>query len=213
MGDEESRWKDVWNLYDTERTGKVKKEDFLDCVRVCTRRYPLSVLTEKTKALGATVSYEAFFDFMMEPYTGPNAEDLDRALKAFDGKETGELTVMQIQTLLTTMGDKLNLNDVKPILDVLPQVAGKVKIAELVKFLTPPVPTAKPDVDELLRELVREEAAKMNFAEGEPEISSEIDAEFDARAARSQKSGRSKDSDGLGGIELESEGDSDDDDG
>ena len=171
MGDEESQWKDVWNLYDTDRSGKIKKEEFLDCVRVCTRRYPFSVLQEKTKDLGATVSYEAFFDFMMEPYTGPQAEDLTNALKAFDGKETGELSVTQIQTLLTSMGDKLNLADIKPILDIMPQNAGKVKISDLVTFLTPPVPTAKPDVDELLKELVREEAAKMNFSEGEPEIS------------------------------------------
>lgn len=187
MGDEESQWKDVWNLYDTDRSGKIKKEEFLDCVRVCTRRYPQSVLDEKTKNLGATVSYEAFFDFMMEPYTGPQAIDLTNALKAFDGKESGDLTVTQLQTLLTSMGDKLSLADIKPILDIMPQSGGKVKISDLVVFLTPPVPTAKPDVDELLKELVREEAAKMNFAEGEPEISDEVNEEFERRAAADAK--------------------------
>lgn len=197
--DEESQWKDVWNLYDTDRSGKIKKDEFLDCVRVCTRRYPLSVLEAKTKDLGATVSYETFFDFMMQPYTGPNAQDLENALKAFDGKEVGELTVTQIQTLLTTMGDKLNLNDVKPILDVMPQNAGKVRISDLVTFLTPPVPTAKPDVDELLKELVREEAAKMNFSEGEPEISSEVNDEFDRRAAARARGSDDDDDMDLGG--------------
>jgi Ca2+-binding EF-hand superfamily protein len=78
MGDEESQWKDVWNLYDTDRTGKVKKEEFMDCVRVCTRRYPLSVLQEKCKDYGDTISYETFFDFMMRPYDGPGREDLER---------------------------------------------------------------------------------------------------------------------------------------
>ena len=218
MGDEESQWKDVWNLYDTERTGKVKKADFLDCVRVCTRRYPISALQEKTKAIADSVSYETFFDFMMEPYTGPTAADLLMSLKAFDGKETGELTVAQLQSLLTTMGDKLDLSLVKPILDLMPQNAGKVKISELVPFLTPPIPTAKPDVDELLRELVREEALKMNFAEGEPEISSEVNEEFDQRNAAASNSGKSQKSassrsskNGDQPTGLDSAGDSDGD--
>ena len=216
MADEESQWKDVWNLYDTERSGKVSKEAFLDCVRICTRRYPMSVLAEKTKSLGTTVSYEAFFDFMCEPYSGPTPEDLDHALKAFDGKESGELTIAQITTLLTTMGDKLDLGAIKPVLDAMPQNAGKVRIAELVKFLTPPVPTAKPDIDELLRELIREEAAKMNFSEGEPEISQEVNDEFERRkrdaadGADGSRAAAAK-APGLLGDEMESVGDSSDD--
>lgn len=212
MGDEEAKWKDVWNLYDTERTGKIKKEDFLDCVRVCTRRYPMSVLQQKTKDMGAAVSYESFFDFMMEPYTGPNQQDLLNALKAFDGKEVGELTVAQISMLLTQMGDKLNPADVKPIMDLMPQNGGKVKISDLVQFLTPPVPTAKPDIDELLRELVREEAAKMNFADGEPEISDEINEEFDRRKAEAAAKASDEDDDPMkfDGDDMQSEGSSDD---
>lgn len=219
MGDEESQWKDVWNLYDIDRSGKIKKEEFLDCVRVCTRRYPMSKLQEKCKDYGDAVSYETFFDFMMQPYDGPGPEDLEIALKAFDGKESGELTITQIQTLLTTMGDKLDINSVKPILDAMPQNAGKVKISELVTFLTPPVPTAKPDVDELLKDLVREEAAKMNFAEGEPEISDEVNEEFDRRKAQEAEDAEavnrnpmhsSNSLNALGGDEVNTEGSSTD---
>jgi hypothetical protein len=103
---------------------------------------------------------------MSEPYTGPTAGDLENALRAFDGKESGALSITTIQTLLTTMGDKLALADIKPVLDALPHTNGQVDINELVQFLTPPIPTAKPDVDELLRELIREEAKKMNFSSG-----------------------------------------------
>jgi hypothetical protein len=141
---------------------------------------------------------------------------MDLVAKISNGKESGELTVTQIQTLLTTMGDKLDINSVKPILDAMPQNAGKVKISDLVTFLTPPVPTAKPDVDELLKDLVREEAQKMNFAEGEPEISDEVNEEFARRKAALEAedaegvTGRGRGSDNsLGGDEVNTEGSSD----
>jgi Ca2+-binding EF-hand superfamily protein len=161
MEDEsENKWKEVWKLYDLDKDDKVTREEFYAAVRVCGRRYTQEQMTEKTKNFGNTISYDTFFGFMCDPYTGPTPDDLKNALRAFDGKDSGELTIAQLQALLTTMGDKLPLETVKPLLDSVPQHNGRVAIAALSEFLTPPIPNANPNVPELMRELMREETAK-----------------------------------------------------
>jgi Ca2+-binding EF-hand superfamily protein len=161
MEDEsENKWKEVWKLYDLDKDDKVTREEFYAAVRVCGRRYTQEQMTEKTKNFGNTISYDTFFGFMCDPYTGPTPDDLKNALRAFDGKDSGELTIAQLQALLTTMGDKLPLETVKPLLDSVPQHNGRVAIAALAEFLTPPIPNANPNVPELMRELMREETAK-----------------------------------------------------
>jgi Ca2+-binding EF-hand superfamily protein len=166
--DDEAQWKDVWKLYDLDKDDKVTRADFLSAVRVCGRRYTNDQMNDKTKNFGDIISYDTFFGFMCDPYTGPTPDDLRNALRAFDGKDCGELTVAQIQSMLTTMGDKLTLDEVKPVLDAMPAQNEKISIDALVTFLTPPVPNSNPNVPELMRELMREEAAKAGLPLYEP---------------------------------------------
>lgn len=163
MDDQEAKWKEVWNLYDLDKDGKVTRAEFMAAVRVCGRRYTADQMADKTKNFGEQISYDTFFGFMCDPYTGPSEEDLRNALRAFDGKDCGELTVSQIQSMLTTMGTKIPLEDVKPLLESMPQNAGKVQIDQLVTFLTPGIPSANPNVPELMKELMREETAKVGM--------------------------------------------------
>lgn len=162
--DSEAQWKEIFNLYDTDKDGKISKTDFMSAVRVLGRRHTVEQMNDKVKNFGELVSYDTFFGFMCDPYTGPTKDDLKNALRAFDGKDTGELTVQQIQSLLTTMGDKIALSDVQVVLDALPHTQGRVSIERLVEFLTPPVPSSKPNVPELMKELMREEAAKVGLS-------------------------------------------------
>ena len=160
----EHKWKEVWKLYDLDKDDKLSRSDFYACVRVCGRRYPQEQMNDKTKNFGDLISYDTFFGFMCDPYTGPSPDDLKNALRAFDGKDCGEMTTAQLQSLLTTMGDKLSLDTVKPLMDAVPNTNGKIRIDQLVEFLTPPIPTANPNVPELMKELMREETQKAGLA-------------------------------------------------
>ena len=156
----ESQWQDVFNIYDADRDGKITKKDFISAVRVLGRRYTNSQMEEKMKAFPDTIHYDHFYGFMCDPYTGPTVEDLQNALRAFDGKDSGELTISQLQSLLTTMGDKMPPDDAKALLDNLPNTHGKCTIADIVEFMTPPVPSTTPNIPELLKEVMREEVKK-----------------------------------------------------
>lgn len=160
----EKQWKEVWELFDLDKDGKVNKADFAAAVRVCGRRYTNEQMADKMKNFGDSISYDTYFGFLCDPYTGPTIKDLKNALRAFDGKDSGELTTVQIQSLLTTMGDKIPLETVRPVLDAMPQTHGKVPLDELAEFLTPPIPSTTPNVPELMKELMREEAAKAGLA-------------------------------------------------
>lgn len=184
MDDHEKKWKDVFNLYDLDKDGKIDKSDFIAAVRVCGHRYTMEQMTEKMKNFGEQVSYDTFFGFLSDPYTGPTAEDLKNALRAFDGKDCGELSVAQIQSLLTTMGDKLPMSEAQPLLDAMPNNAGKVSIAQLVEFLNPPIPSTNPNVPELMKELMKEEAGKAGLALYEmpaPKVVAEVQQESKPR--------------------------------
>lgn len=162
--DSEAQWKEVFGLYDLDKDGKLSKAEFMAAVRVLGRRHTIDQMNDKVKNFGELISYDTFFGFMCDPYTGPTKDDLKNALRAFDGKDSGELTLPQLQSLLTTMGDKLPLAEIQPVLDAVPNVQGRVRIADLVEFLTPPVPSSKPNVPELMKELMREECAKAGLA-------------------------------------------------
>ena len=171
--EDEKKWKEVWNLYDLDKDGKVDKSDFVAAVRVCGHRYTAEQMADKMKNYGDQVSYDTFYGFLCDPYTGPTAADLRNALRAFDGKDCGELSAAQIQSLLTTMGDKLSAAEAQPLLDSLPHTGGRVNIEQLVEFLTPPIPSANPDVPALMKELMKEEAAKAGLALYQPSATTE----------------------------------------
>ena len=171
--EDEKKWKEVWNLYDLDKDGKVDKSDFVAAVQVCGHRYTAEQMADKMKNYGDQVSYDTFYGFLCDPYTGPTAADLRNALRAFDGKDCGELSAAQIQSLLTSMGDKLSAAEAQPLLDSLPHTAGRVNIEQLVEFLTPPIPSANPDVPALMKELMKEEAAKAGLALYQPSAATE----------------------------------------
>mmetsp|Transcript_39819 Transcript_39819/g.123071 ORF Transcript_39819/g.123071 Transcript_39819/m.123071 type:complete len:215 (-) Transcript_39819:114-758(-) len=187
MEDEnEQKWKEVWKLYDLDKDDKLSREDFYAAVRVCGRRYTQEQLADKTKSFGDVISYDTYFGFMCDPYTGPTPDDLKNALRAFDGKDSGELTTATIQSLLTTMGDKMPVEKIKPLMDAVPQNQGRVSIPALVEFLTPPIPNANPNVPELMKELMREELSKSGIPVYEAPPPSQAAAEPEASAAAAE---------------------------
>jgi Ca2+-binding EF-hand superfamily protein len=160
---EEQQWKEVWNLYDLDHDSKITKSEFLSAVRVCGRRYTAEQMADKTKAFGDVVSYDTYFGFLCDPYSGPKPDDLKNALRAFDGNDCGSLTPAQVQSLLTSMGDKMTNAEVKPLIDALPVTNGRCDIDRLCALLTPPVPSTKPNIPELMKELMREESEKADL--------------------------------------------------
>jgi Ca2+-binding EF-hand superfamily protein len=183
MEDEnEQKWKEVWKLYDLDKDDKLSRADFYAAVRVCGRRYTNDQLADKTKSFGEVISYDTFFGFMCDPYTGPTPDDLRNALRAFDGKDCGEITTAQLSSMLTTMGDKMTPEQIKPIMDAVPANQGKVGIPELVDFLTPPIPNANPNVPELMKELMREELNKSGIPAYEAPPPAPVAAEEPAAA-------------------------------
>lgn len=157
LSEKEKQWKDVWTLYDSDKDGKITKDEFISAVRVLGHRYTQAQMEEKTRNIGKIVDWESYFGFLCDPYTGPTKDDLINALRAFDGKDSGELTVAQITSMLTTMGDKMSAEEAGIVVKNLPAVHGKVKIDDLIAYLTPAVPSTNPNIEEILREVMREE--------------------------------------------------------
>jgi Ca2+-binding EF-hand superfamily protein len=160
----EAQWKDVFNIYDTDKDGKISKADFISAVRVLGRRYTKTQMDDKMKAFGDPIHWDHFYGFMCDPYTGPTPDDLTNALKAFDGKDSGELTVAQLSSLLTTMGDRMKHEDVAALLENMQQSQGRATIADIREHFTPPVPSTTPDIAALMKEVMREEVRKANMA-------------------------------------------------
>lgn len=157
LSDKEKQWKDVWSLYDSDKDGKITKGEFMSAVRVLGRRYTQAQMDEKMRNFGNVIDWESYFGFLCDPYTGPTKDDLVNALRAFDGKDCGELTVAQIQSMLTTMGDKMGADEAGIIVKNLPAAHGKVRIDDLIAYLTPAVPSTNPNIAEILVEVMREE--------------------------------------------------------
>eukprot|EP01064_Diplonema_japonicum_P038893 TRINITY_DN9609_c0_g1_i1.p1 TRINITY_DN9609_c0_g1~~TRINITY_DN9609_c0_g1_i1.p1 ORF type:complete len:165 (+),score=27.20 TRINITY_DN9609_c0_g1_i1:51-545(+) len=156
---DESKWVEIWDLFDSKKAGAISKSDFLACVRSLGRKYTEKDMNEKTAGLPDPVPKDQFLAFMKEPYTGPTAEDLKTALTAFDGKDSGSLPISQINMMLKGMGDKLTDEEAQIILDGLPQEGGQVNIEKMIEFLNPPLPSTTPNMDELRKEIELEEAA------------------------------------------------------
>ena len=165
LSEKEKQWKDVWTLYDSDKDGKITKEEFISAVRVLGHRYTQSQMDAKMCNFGNVIDWESYFGFLCDPYTGPTTDDLANALAAFDGKDSGELTTAQITSMLTGMGDKMTAEEAGVVIKGLPQQHGRVKISELIDYLTPPVPSTNPNIEEILKEVMREELR--NAQEGE----------------------------------------------
>eukprot|EP00759_Apiculatamorpha_spiralis_P053993 PhF_6_TR6729/c0_g1_i1/m.9739/K02183/CALM; calmodulin len=158
----ELEWRAMWDLFDTSKTNSLPKADFIRVSRILGRRYTDEQFAEKTKSMAANVGYEDFLIFMRTAYTGPTESDLLNALKAFDGKETGELTTAQLQAILTTMGEKMSSEDAAKVMESIHfSASGKLSIEDIAKGLNPPPPSAKPNIEELMQSIIREELAKM----------------------------------------------------
>ncbi|KAJ9448605.1 Calmodulin [Diplonema papillatum] len=150
----EAEWKETWYLFDEKRSGQVSKSDFIHIVRSLGRKYTEVEIQEKTSHLGDVVKLEEFVKFMSEPYEGPTEQDLLTALQAFDGNETGYLKHSEIVSLLTTLGEKMSEAEVKQLMaEVKTDDQGRVSIAEFAKYLTEPVPTMTPNIEELQKQL------------------------------------------------------------
>jgi Ca2+-binding EF-hand superfamily protein len=165
---DEEKAKDVWAIFDTDKDGLITKQEFIAAIRVLGRRYTIDQMERVTRGLPPQVDYETFVGILQDPYDGPTIEDLRNALRAFDGKGNGEITFTQMESLLTTMGDKLNEEDCRVVMEGLPSNGtGKAStIDQLMSYFNPPVPSMKPNIPDLLRDLMKEELQKQSIACG-----------------------------------------------
>ena len=104
--------------------------------------------------MGDTVTLDEMLAFMKQPYEGPSQQDLLTALQAFDGNETGFLKHSEIVTLLTTLGEKMSEAEVKQLMaEVKTDDQQRVSIQDFAKYLTEPVPSMAPNIEELQKQL------------------------------------------------------------
>ena len=157
----ESEWKDVWKIYDLDKDGIITKTDFESAIRVLGRRYTVAQMEEKLKKVPAKIDFDTFLEFLHEPYDGPTRENLETALRAFDGRDIGALAKGDIQSMMMGMGDKLTDAELQVVMAHVPtNSSGQVPIDAFVEYLNPPVPSTKPNIPQLMKELLTEELAK-----------------------------------------------------
>ena len=162
----ESEWKDVWKIYDLDKDGIISKEDFESAIRVLGRRFTVAQMEEKLKKVPARIDFDFFLEFLHEPYDGPTKEQLEIALRAFDGRDIGVLAKGDIQSMMMGMGDKLNDAELEVVMKHIPtNSSGQVPIDSFIEYLNPPVPSTKPNIPQLMKELLTEELAKRSDKE------------------------------------------------
>ena len=150
----QKEWTDTWNLFDEKKSGTVSRVDFKHIVRSLGRKYTEAEFTDQMKGMGDPVTFDEFVKFMQKEYKGPTEEDLKTALQAFDSSDSGKISLKELTTLLTTLGEKMPEAEVKQLLaEIKTDDDGRVSIEEFAKFLCTPVPSMTPNIAELQKQL------------------------------------------------------------
>jgi Ca2+-binding EF-hand superfamily protein len=161
---EEAQWLEVWKLYDADKDDRLTKAELISALRVLGRRYTAEQMNRVTRNVTTnSVDYDTYVGILGDLYDGPTLDDLANAFRAFDGKDCGYFTPAQILSMLTSMGDKLTEDEAAAVMEGLPVTNGKIEIPRLMHHFCPPVPSAKPNIPELMKEIMKEELLKRDL--------------------------------------------------
>eukprot|EP00457_Paulinella_chromatophora_P016742 gb/GEZN01017606.1/.p1 GENE.gb/GEZN01017606.1/~~gb/GEZN01017606.1/.p1 ORF type:complete len:146 (+),score=29.91 gb/GEZN01017606.1/:139-576(+) len=128
----------AFDLYDQKKTGKVTQEDFIKLLRAMGKT-PNESEAKDIASKAKEFTFPKFVEAVEAPSDPITADQLLNGFKVCDENQTGSISLEELKTMLTTMGDKLSGEEVDEMLKGVKQNGGKVNIQEYVKFMTTPV--------------------------------------------------------------------------
>ncbi|OBA16738.1 uncharacterized protein OGAPODRAFT_99672, partial [Ogataea polymorpha] len=112
-------YKDAFALFDKKGTGKVSSEHLGDLLRAVGQNPTLQEISELQESVPSELNYEQFLNVVNREGGFKKAgqpEDYIKAFQIFDKNLTGFIGVGELKYILTSVGEKLNENEVDELL-------------------------------------------------------------------------------------------------
>eukprot|EP01120_Amphizonella_sp_Union-15-10_P003658 TRINITY_DN1406_c0_g1_i1.p1 TRINITY_DN1406_c0_g1~~TRINITY_DN1406_c0_g1_i1.p1 ORF type:complete len:142 (-),score=46.47 TRINITY_DN1406_c0_g1_i1:78-503(-) len=137
--EEETTWKEAFSLFDRDGDGNIKIEELGTVFRALGQNPTQAEVEEiKKEAGGSSCDFEKFKGLMRKYKKEPPQEkDIREAFKVFDKDGNGVLSASELKNVLTTMGEKLQEDEVDGILKNLNK-NGVVQLDDLIQILMKP---------------------------------------------------------------------------
>mmetsp|Transcript_5588 Transcript_5588/g.6036 ORF Transcript_5588/g.6036 Transcript_5588/m.6036 type:complete len:157 (+) Transcript_5588:55-525(+) len=129
----------VFDLHDTQIARQLPKCEIANILRTCGRIATPNEMQILLQGLPEVVTRTEFAELVSSMKPGPRDTDLFTAMQAFDHKESGSLSKVEVTTIVSQMNEKVSANDVNLLLKSLPfDSEDRISIDTLVrKLLTP----------------------------------------------------------------------------
>lgn len=135
----EDEWARVFKLHDARYEHTLPKEEIMHCARSCGILMTNGQLKVALQSFPERMTYPMFVEAMRKLQNdAPKEKELLNALRAFDTRETGDLSRTDVAGMLTMMNDKITSVELERVLRGLTFSHGddRVKIDALFQHLT-----------------------------------------------------------------------------
>eukprot|EP00028_Trichosphaerium_sp_Am-I-7-wt_P004066 CAMPEP_0168524188 /NCGR_PEP_ID=MMETSP0405-20121227/10486_1 /TAXON_ID=498012 /ORGANISM="Trichosphaerium sp, Strain Am-I-7 wt" /LENGTH=141 /DNA_ID=CAMNT_0008546317 /DNA_START=1 /DNA_END=426 /DNA_ORIENTATION=- len=132
-------WKEAFALFDRDGDGSISVDELGTVFRALGQNPTQAEVEDiKSSVSSGTVDFETFKTLMNKHKKDPPLEqDIRTAFKVFDREGKGVISSVELRNILTTMGEKLQDDEVDGILKAVER-DGKVAVTDLVQILMKP---------------------------------------------------------------------------
>ena len=128
----------IFDLHDVARKRSLSKKEVANVLRTCGRLATHKEMETLLASYSDPMSKTDFTELVHGLKPGPKESDLLVALQAFDHKELGTLSRVEVSSIFTQMTEKIAPSDLEAVLEGLPFADDRVPITALVaKLMTP----------------------------------------------------------------------------
>jgi len=113
------QYRDAFALFDSKGNGRVPRASLGDLLRACGQNPTLAEVAELEESVGADFDFDLFLRVLNRPdgFRAPGQpEDFVRGFQVFDKDGTGFIGVGELKYVLTSLGEKLNDDEVDELL-------------------------------------------------------------------------------------------------
>ncbi|CAB9530146.1 Myosin light chain 1/3, skeletal muscle isoform [Seminavis robusta] len=135
--DEKKQFKEVWKLFDKDGTGTVANKDVGTMIRAAGENLTEGEVMDHVADTGGSVDFNSFLEMMAKQSAASkdSEEEIVECFKVFDQEGKGYIAVSELKHIMTSLGEKLDDDEVTEMVSEATIEDGKVKYAELVKIL------------------------------------------------------------------------------
>jgi Ca2+-binding EF-hand superfamily protein len=146
----------VFDLHDINYEKRLSKREVANVLRTCGRLSTPKEMDEFLKTFSDPMTRSEFVDLVKSLKAGPKENDLLVALQAFDHKELGTLSRVEVSSIFTQMTEKISTEELKAVLDGMTFGADdRIAIATLVGRLMAPTASMRVPTEEVAMRIRR----------------------------------------------------------